>query len=148
MDPICTRQERITHLIMLLGPIPTWKVDATISKLWCTTYITLFSKWPPAKWNYVFAYDSSSRIDRDTIWVFKAMFFWTRNPIMTLKIHMTLGQLGIQWTPHAPARNVWILFYFVTWTYPNLESGCHHHQIGMDRQRNEITFSPINEDLE
>ena len=34
--------------------------------------------------------------------------------------------------PHAPARNVWNLSYFVTGTYPNLKRGCHHHQIGMD----------------
>ena len=24
------------------------------------------------------------------------------------------------------------LFYFVTGTYPNMKSGCHHHHIGMD----------------
>ena len=34
--------------------------------------------------------------------------------------------------PHAPARNVWNLSYFVTGTYPNMKRGCHHHKIGMD----------------
>ena len=35
---------------------------------WTTyMYMTPFSKWPPAKWNYVFAYNSASRIDRDNI---------------------------------------------------------------------------------
>ena len=53
------------HLILSLGLIQTWKVDATITKLGWTTYmpyIAPFSKWPPAKWNYVFAYYSASRI--------------------------------------------------------------------------------------
>ena len=56
-----------TYLILLLGHIPTWKGDATITKLGWTTYMTPFSKWPTAKWNYVFAYNSAStcRIDRD-----------------------------------------------------------------------------------
>ena len=34
--------------------------------------------------------------------------------------------------PHELARNLWNLSYFVTGTYPNMKSGCHHHQIGMD----------------
>ena len=33
---------------------------------------------------------------------------------------------------HVPARNVCNLSYFVTGTYPNINSGCHHHPIGMD----------------
>ena len=31
-----------------------------------------------------------------------------------------------------PARKVRKLCYFVTGTYPNMKSRCHHHQIGMD----------------
>ena len=45
---------------------------------------------------------------------------------------MTLFGPWAQWTPHVPARNVWNLSYFVTGTYPNVKSGCHHYQIGMD----------------
>ena len=56
---------RMKHIFFLLGPITTWKVDATITKLGWTTYMTPFSKWPPAKWNYVFACNSASRVDRD-----------------------------------------------------------------------------------
>ena len=56
-----------TYLTLLLGPIPTWKVDASITTLGWTTYMMPFSKLPPAKWNYVFAYNSASRIDRDKI---------------------------------------------------------------------------------
>ena len=40
------------------------KVDATITKLGWTTCGAHFSKWPPAKWIYVFVYNSASRIDR------------------------------------------------------------------------------------
>ena len=79
------------------------------------------------------------------------MFFWMKNPMITPKnpydSWLSLGYLGNskwlslksteitlfgtwdQWTPHVPARNV---SYFVTGTYPNIKSGCHHHQIGMD----------------
>ena len=35
-------------------------------------------------------------------------------------------------TISAPAMNIWNLSYFVTGTYTNMKSGCHHHQIGMD----------------
>ena len=35
-------------------------------------------------------------------------------------------------TINAPAMNIWNLSYFVTGTYTNMKSGCHHHQIGMD----------------
>ena len=45
---------------------------------------------------------------------------------------MTLIGPWAQWTPHVPARNVCNLSYFATGTYPNMKSGCHHHQIGMD----------------
>ena len=45
---------------------------------------------------------------------------------------MTLFGPWAQWTPHAPAMNIWNLSYFVTGTYTNMKSGCHHHQIGMD----------------
>ena len=70
--------------ILSLGFNQTWKVDAT-TKLGWTTYIVPFSKWPPVKWNYVFAYYSASRIDGDKISVSKHMLFWMKNPIMTLK---------------------------------------------------------------
>ena len=146
--------------------------------------MTQFSKWPPAKWNYVFAYYSPFRL-RDKILVSKPMFFWMKNPMMTLKINMTLGYLlvnsefkmavleininDINWSmgPMDPTcthqermktylilllgpiptwkvdatitklgwtttRNVWNISYFVTRTYPNMKSGCRHHQIGMD----------------
>ena len=62
-----------TYVILSLELIPTWKVDATTTKLGWTTYIAPFSKWPPAKWNCVFAYYSASRIDK--ILVSKPMFF-------------------------------------------------------------------------
>ena len=65
-----------TDLILLLGSIPTWKVDATITKLGWTTYITPFSKWTPAKWNYVFAYNPKSRIDRDKILLSDEVISW------------------------------------------------------------------------
>ena len=74
-----------TYFILLLGPIPTWKVDATITKLEWTTYMMPFSKWPAVKCNYVFAHNSASRMDRDKILVSKPMFFWMMNPIMTLQ---------------------------------------------------------------
>ena len=45
---------------------------------------------------------------------------------------MTLFGSCAQWTPYVPARNVWNLYYFATETYPNIKSGCHHYQIGMD----------------
>ena len=45
---------------------------------------------------------------------------------------MTLIGPCAQCTPHAPAMNVCNLSYFVTGTYTNIKSGCHHHQIGMD----------------
>ena len=32
-----------------------------------------------------------------------------------------------QYIPHIPARNVRKLSYFVTGTYPNMKSRCHHH---------------------
>ena len=32
-----------------------------------------------------------------------------------------------QYTPHIPAWNVRNLSYFVTGTYPNMKSRCHHH---------------------
>ncbi len=38
-----------TYFILFPGPLQTWNGDATISKLGCTTHVTSFSKWPPAK---------------------------------------------------------------------------------------------------
>ena len=32
-----------------------------------------------------------------------------------------------QYTPHAPARNTRKQCYFITGTYPNMKSLCHHH---------------------
>ena len=66
-----------TRLILSLGPIPTWKVDATITKLGWTTYMTPFSKWPPAKWNYVFVYNSASRIDRNNMFPSNEVRSWS-----------------------------------------------------------------------
>ena len=86
----------------------------------------------------------------DKIFVSKPMFFWMKNPMITLKKSIWLlvnaefklavfeiNRNYINWSmgpmdPHAPARNVWNLSYFVTGTYPNMKRGCHHHQIGMD----------------
>ena len=36
-------------------------------------------------WNYIFANNSVSRIDRDNILMSKPMFMWMRNPMITLK---------------------------------------------------------------
>ena len=36
-------------------------------------------------WNYIFANNSVSRIDRDKILMSKPMFMWMRNPMITLK---------------------------------------------------------------
>ena len=136
------------------GLIQSWKVDATITKLGWTTNIAPFGKWPP-KWNYVFAYYSASRIDRDKILFSKPMHvfldkesnedtaksIWrlvnswlTRNlKWLSLKsTEITLIGPWAQWTQHAPARNVCNLSYFVNGTYPNMTSECHHHQIWMD----------------
>ena len=40
-----------------------------------------------------------------------------------------IGQWAQYWqyTPHVPARNVRKLSYFITGTYPNIKSRCHHH---------------------
>ena len=45
---------------------------------------------------------------------------------------MTLIGPWVQWTPHAPARNLWNLSDFVTGTYANIKKEYHHHQIGME----------------
>ena len=60
--------------------------------------------------------------------------------------------------PPCTPRNVRDLFYFVPGTCPNMKSGCHHHQIGMDYlydaifkmaaiEISGITFSPITQFL-
>ena len=36
-------------------------------------------------WNYIFANNSVSRIDRDKVLMSKPMFMWMRNPMITLK---------------------------------------------------------------
>ena len=36
-------------------------------------------------WNYIFANNSVSRIDRDTILMSKPMFMWMRKPMITLR---------------------------------------------------------------
>ena len=82
------------------------------------------------------------------ILVSKPMFMWMRNPIITLKspydswltqhskwlpskpAEITLiSQWSQYWqyTPHVPARNVRKLYYYITETYPNMKSRCHHH---------------------
>ena len=61
--------------------------------------------------------------------------FWlTRNSksLSFKSTEITLCGPWAQWTPHAPAMNVWNLSSFVTGTYTNMNSGCHHHQFGMD----------------
>ena len=99
-------------------------------------------------WNYIFASNLVYRRDRDKILVSKSMLVWMRNPMITLinpydswltriskwlpskpaKITL-ISQWAQYWqyTPHAPARNVQMLCYFVTGTYPNMRSRCHHH---------------------
>ena len=66
-----------TCLILSLGPIPTWKVDATITKLGWISYMTPFSKWLPAKWSYAFVYNSSPRIDTNNILLSNEVISWS-----------------------------------------------------------------------
>ena len=86
--------------------------------------------------------------DRDKILVFKPIFMWMRNPMITLKspydswltqnskwlpskpAEITLiSQWAQYWqyAPHVPARNVRKLCYFITGTYSNMKSRCRHH---------------------
>ena len=82
------------------------------------------------------------------ILVSNPMFMWIRNPMITLinpyDSWLTLNSKWLpskpaeitlisQWaqywhhTPQIPATNVRKLCYFVTGTYPNMNSLCHHH---------------------
>ena len=93
-------------------------------------------------------YNIVIRINKDNIFVSNPMFMWMRNPMITLKnpydswltqiskwlsskpAEITLiSQWAQYWqyTPHVSARNVRNLCYFVTGTYPNMKSRCHHH---------------------
>ena len=56
-------------------------------------------------WNYIFAYNSVSGIDRDKILLFKPMSMWMRNPMITL-INPFESWLtrNSKWLPSKPAK--------------------------------------------
>ena len=65
-------------------------MDATSTKLGWTTYMPPFQKWPPVKWNFVFAHYSTSGIDRDKILVSKPIFLTGRG---LLSVNVLLAML-------------------------------------------------------
>ena len=143
-------------------------MDATITKLGWTTYMTSFLKWPPATWNYVFAYYSASRIDRDNFWLLNPCFSgwriqwwhwqilvnywltWNSKWLCLKSTEITSFGPCAQWTHlHPPGTYKNLIVLIVTGTYTNMNSGCHNHQIGMEygHQRSEIAILSITQQL-
>ena len=56
-------------------------------------------------WNYIFAYNSDSGIDRDKILLSKPMFMWMRNPMITLiNLYDSWLTRNSKWLPSKPAK--------------------------------------------
>ena len=73
--PTCTSQERTKPMLFCHWNLSQHEKSMPPPLNWDGLPIQRnFLKWPPAKWNYVFAYYSESRIDRDNILVSKLMF--------------------------------------------------------------------------
>ena len=155
--------------ILAIYPTVNWQEDMKCM-LFCHLDLSQHKKWmPPApnldglpicrhfqngrQWSKIlFSHITQhiwiSGLDKDKILVFKPMFFWMMNPMMTQNPYnswltrnskwLSLKPVEIIWigpwaqrTPYASAMNTYNLFYFVTEINPNMKSGCHHHQIGM-----------------
>ena len=153
-------QHKITS-ISQWAPIQQYtphSLDRNIWKpmLFCHLDLSQHKKWmPPApnwdglpicrhfqngrQWSEILFSHITSGLDRDKILVFKPIFFWMMNPMMTLKNPydswltwnskwLSLKPVEIIWigpwaqlTPYAPARNGYNLFYFVTEINPNMK---------------------------